>query len=303
MIRVYCDGIFDLFHAGHLKHLQQIHDYFSEPIHLIVGVISDDVATDYKRKPVICESDRLRIIDACVYTSSCFITNMLTITEQFMNAHCIDFVVHALTEKDKQIQSTFFEIPRQLNKFIELDYNTGISTTQIINNHYQPKYLQVEILPVSRTQSVLDILEHRIGLCNTNTVLEIGCEDELFARYVGNENYMCLDTNIYNVTRFLNASCYLALHFSPSIQLFAPKHFDYVIINTPCLGNISDTLDILEPVSNTCVYICNIIDDNDLKIEKQIFIDRGYTVVDNECIGGIGYDAFILCDQDTTNIF
>ena len=303
MKRIYCDGIFDLFHAGHLKHLQQIHDYFNEPIHLIVGVISDNVATDYKRKPVICENDRVRIIDACVYTSSCFITNVLTITEQFMNAHCIDFVVHALTEQDKQTQSTFFEIPRQLNKFIELDYNTGISTTQIINNHHQPKYHKVETLPVSRTHYVLDILEQRIGLRNTNTILEIGCEDDLFGKYVGNQNYLCLDSNIYNVTRFIYASSYIALHFSSSVKLFAPKHFDYVIINTPGLGIISDTLDILETVSNTCVYICNIIDDPALKLDKQIFIDRGYTVIEKECIGGAGYDAFLLCDQDNTNIF
>ena len=109
MKRIYCDGIFDLFHMGHLKHLQQIHNYFNEPIHLIVGVISDDVASDYKRKPVISESDRLRIINACIYTSSCFITNVLIITERFMNTHCIDYVVHALTEKDKEIQSSFFK--------------------------------------------------------------------------------------------------------------------------------------------------------------------------------------------------
>ena len=302
MKRIYCDGIFDLFHAGHLKHLQKIHDHFEEPIHLIVGVISDDVATDYKRKPVMSEVDRLRVIDMCIYTSSCFLTNMLTITEQFMNTHQIDFVVHALTEKDKQTQSTFFEIPRQLNKFIELDYNTGISTTQIINNHYQPEYLHVDILPVSRTYYVLDMLEQRIGLHNTNTILEIGCEDDLFGKYVGNKNYICLDSNIYNVTRFIYATSYIALHFSSSIQLFAPDRFDYVIINSPCLGNISDTLDTLEVVSNICVYICNIIDDPNLNIDKQIFIDRGYMVEEKECIGA-GYDAFILFDQDTTNIF
>jgi hypothetical protein len=103
--------------------------------------------------------------------------------------------------------------------------------------------------------------------------------------------------------RFIYASSYIALHFSSSVKLFAPKHFDYVIINTPGLGIISDTLDILETVSNTCVYICNIIDDPALNIDKQLFIDRGYTVVDKECIGGAGYDAFLLCDQDITNIF
>lgn len=66
MKRIYCDGIFDLFHMGHLHHLRQIHNHFDEPIHLIVGVISDRVATGYKRKPFMCEYDRARIIEACM---------------------------------------------------------------------------------------------------------------------------------------------------------------------------------------------------------------------------------------------
>jgi cytidyltransferase-like protein len=47
-MRIYCDGIFDLFHKGHLEHFKKIHQYFKVPIHLIVGIISDKVAINYK---------------------------------------------------------------------------------------------------------------------------------------------------------------------------------------------------------------------------------------------------------------
>ena len=298
MKRIYCDGIFDLFHMGHLNHLRQIHDHFDEPIHLIVGVISDRVATGYKRKPFMCEYDRARIIEACMYSSSCFITDVLTITEEFMNEHQIDFVVHALTENDKQTQSTFFEIPRRLNRFIELDYNVGISTTQIMKHFHTSNGTQFDPLPVSRKHSAIHILEQRISLHNTHRILEIGCEDELFGRYVGSHNYMCLDANITNVMRFIYLTPYLALHIAPSVPMFSPKSFDAVIVNTSiCLGNVTDMLDILESIAMNCLYICN------LHINKQYFICRGYSVVERNCIGSTGYDAYKLFGRGDTNIF
>ena len=55
MKRIYCDGIFDLFHMGHLKHFEKIVNLFDESIVLIVGVISDNVATNYKRKPIVSQ--------------------------------------------------------------------------------------------------------------------------------------------------------------------------------------------------------------------------------------------------------
>ena len=43
-MRIYYDGIFDLFHSGHLNHFKKIHDFYNKPIELIVGIISDRIA-------------------------------------------------------------------------------------------------------------------------------------------------------------------------------------------------------------------------------------------------------------------
>ena len=68
-MRVYVDGVFDLYHRGHLESFKYIKsEEFSKlmniksNIHLIVGVVSDKDCESYKRKPIINELDRLELI-------------------------------------------------------------------------------------------------------------------------------------------------------------------------------------------------------------------------------------------------
>ena len=46
-ITIFSDGIFDLFHKGHLKYLKKIKEYFNEQVYLIVGVINDELSKSY----------------------------------------------------------------------------------------------------------------------------------------------------------------------------------------------------------------------------------------------------------------
>lgn len=56
----YTDGVFDLFHVGHLNMIQTANEYCE---YLIVGVHGDDVVEEYKhRRPIINEEDRRRIL-------------------------------------------------------------------------------------------------------------------------------------------------------------------------------------------------------------------------------------------------
>ena len=49
---VYTDGIFDLFHRGHIEFLNNIKKKYKNCI-LIVGIINDKDSTKYKRKPIL----------------------------------------------------------------------------------------------------------------------------------------------------------------------------------------------------------------------------------------------------------
>lgn len=58
----YTDGVYDLFHVGHLNMIQTAKQQCE---YLIVGVHGDDVVEEYKhRKPIINENDRKRIIES-----------------------------------------------------------------------------------------------------------------------------------------------------------------------------------------------------------------------------------------------
>ncbi len=60
-MNVYVDGTFDLFHTGHLRFLEKAKSLGEK---LIVGIISDENAATYKRKPVIPCIQRRQIVEA-----------------------------------------------------------------------------------------------------------------------------------------------------------------------------------------------------------------------------------------------
>ena len=58
----YTDGVYDLFHIGHLNMIKTAKAYCE---YLIVGVHGDDVVEGYKNHvPIINENDRKRIIES-----------------------------------------------------------------------------------------------------------------------------------------------------------------------------------------------------------------------------------------------
>jgi choline-phosphate cytidylyltransferase len=132
MIVIYTDGVFDLFHRGHVENLKKCVNLF-DSVYLIVGVLSDEVATGYKRAPIYSEQDRYVIIENVKGVNQVVKNAPLIITEEFMNLYKIDYVVHGFSNQaDKHNQTSFFEIPIKLNKFIEIDYYPLVSTTEII---------------------------------------------------------------------------------------------------------------------------------------------------------------------------
>ena len=129
---IYTDGIFDLFHRGHIEYLNLIKKTYPN-FKLYVGIINDQDATKYKRKPIYNHEDRVTIISNIKCVDNVIENAPLIVNEEFLNKYNIDLVVHGFSnEKDIEKQKEFFEIPVKLNKFASIPYYNKISSTEII---------------------------------------------------------------------------------------------------------------------------------------------------------------------------
>ena len=123
-MRIYVDGVFDLFHHGHVNMLRQARELGDS---LIVGVVSDEDALSYKRSPILSLEERTGVVRGCRYADE-VITAELVIDEAFLRRHQIDKVVHG----DDSDQSEFFAVPLEMGIMHYLPYTGSISTTDIL---------------------------------------------------------------------------------------------------------------------------------------------------------------------------
>lgn len=127
---IYMDGVFDLFHVGHLTAIQQCARLGDR---VLIGVVGDKDAAGYKRPPIILAQDRVAVVAALSVVDKVICPCPLVVTEDFLLQHEIDLVVHGFANKDDAAkQAEFFRVPIQLGKFQQIEYYQGLSTTDII---------------------------------------------------------------------------------------------------------------------------------------------------------------------------
>lgn len=129
---VYLDGVFDLFHIGHLKSIEQCAALGDR---VIIGITGDQDAMGYKRRPIINEADRIAIVKSLQIVDDIVCPCPLLVTNEFMQQRNIDLVAHGFADifdRDKQIDQ-FFKVAVEEGKFQEINYYSKMSTTDIIS--------------------------------------------------------------------------------------------------------------------------------------------------------------------------
>ena len=92
-VRVYADGVFDMYHIGHAKVLEQAKKLFKH-VHLIVGVSPDWEVNEKKGKLVMKENERVEIIEHCKWVDEVLFPCPWVITIDFLRKHNIHYVAH-----------------------------------------------------------------------------------------------------------------------------------------------------------------------------------------------------------------
>ena len=128
MTRVYVDMVADLFHYGHANFLRQAKQFGD---HLIVGIHSDEVVSDYKRTPIMSMEERIETVSSCRYVDEVVPDAPLAVDQEWLNIHRVDLVVHGDDFSD-DMRQLCYKIPIDLGILRLVSYTSEISTTEII---------------------------------------------------------------------------------------------------------------------------------------------------------------------------
>ncbi|KAK9093608.1 hypothetical protein Syun_028519 [Stephania yunnanensis] len=132
-IRVYADGIYDLFHFGHARALEQAKKVFPNA-YLLVGCCNDELTHKYKGKTVFTESERYESLRHCRWVDEVIPNAPWVITQDFIDKHKIDYVAHdSLPYADASgAGEDVYQYVKSIGKFKETKRTDGISTSDII---------------------------------------------------------------------------------------------------------------------------------------------------------------------------
>ncbi|PAN33755.1 hypothetical protein GQ55_6G043000 [Panicum hallii var. hallii] len=132
-LRVYADGIYDLFHFGHARALEQAKKSFPNT-YLLVGCCSDEITHRYKGKTVMTEDERYESLRHCKWVDEVIPDAPWVINQEFIDKHNIDYVAHdALPYADTSgAANDVYEFVKAIGKFKETKRTEGISTSDII---------------------------------------------------------------------------------------------------------------------------------------------------------------------------
>jgi len=130
-VRIYADGVYDLFHFGHALQLRQAK--FSFPaVYLMVGVNSDEQVHEHKARTVMNHVERVEGVRHCRWVDEVLPEAPWVITEDFLNKYHIDYVAHDEVPYLSAGHDDVYSLCKRLGKFIPTRRTPGVSTSEVL---------------------------------------------------------------------------------------------------------------------------------------------------------------------------
>eukprot|EP01116_Phalansterium_solitarium_P018350 TRINITY_DN4831_c0_g1_i1.p1 TRINITY_DN4831_c0_g1~~TRINITY_DN4831_c0_g1_i1.p1 ORF type:complete len:278 (+),score=103.14 TRINITY_DN4831_c0_g1_i1:142-975(+) len=129
--RVYCDGIFDMFHYGHARALMQAKKLLPN-VHLIVGVCNDELTQRYKGKTVMTHAERAESLRHCRYVDEVVENAPWVVDQAFLDLHKIDYVAHGDDIIIGPDGNDCYKFVKDQGRFLVFGRTEGVSTSELI---------------------------------------------------------------------------------------------------------------------------------------------------------------------------
>ncbi|TGZ80405.1 hypothetical protein EX30DRAFT_332276 [Ascodesmis nigricans] len=130
-VRVYADGVFDLFHLGHMRQLEQAKKSFPNT-YLLVGIPSDVETHKRKGLTVLTDKERAESLRHCKWVDEVIEEAPWIVTPEFLELHKIDYVAHDDEPYASADCDDIYKPCKEAGKFLVTQRTEGISTTYII---------------------------------------------------------------------------------------------------------------------------------------------------------------------------
>lgn len=124
---VLADGTFDMLHSNHIEFFRQVKSFGD---YLIVGVISDDNVAKYKRKPILNQEERLKMVSSLKIVDEVFI-----IDDPLVAQTCETIIQTYRPEKfaySGEGWEDYYKPAIDRGIFLQLKYQEGINSSEII---------------------------------------------------------------------------------------------------------------------------------------------------------------------------
>ncbi|KAI1850227.1 hypothetical protein JX265_002123 [Neoarthrinium moseri] len=130
-VRVYADGVFDLFHLGHMRQLEQAKKAFPD-VYLLVGVTGDEETHRRKGLTVLSGMERAETVRHCKWVDEVIENCPWIVTPEFLEKHQIDYVAHDDLPYGADEGDDIYKPIKEAGKFLVTQRTEGVSTTGII---------------------------------------------------------------------------------------------------------------------------------------------------------------------------
>ncbi|ODV84885.1 hypothetical protein CANARDRAFT_183533, partial [[Candida] arabinofermentans NRRL YB-2248] len=130
-IRIYADGVFDLFHVGHMRQLEQCKKSFPN-VELVVGIPSDAVTHKLKGLTVLTDKQRYESLRHCKWVDEVIEDAPWILTLEFLKKHKIDYCAHDDLPYAANGIGDIYQPMKKAGMFLATQRTEGISTSDII---------------------------------------------------------------------------------------------------------------------------------------------------------------------------